>query len=136
MSSPPAIPPMPSSPVMPPTSSPLVIPPPPIVLKDFHPSSSGLCNVGDSNVCQSAINEDNTNHLSKDFELNEVVSSKEDLMVRLRVLTMKDNREFKVSYSNKSRVIVECVDKKNCEWRIRATFNKILDGWVIKRYNK
>ncbi|KAG9134869.1 hypothetical protein Leryth_001204 [Lithospermum erythrorhizon] len=74
-------------------------------------------------------------HILQDFRVGDIVKSKAELMLRTRMLSVKSNREFKVTHSDRNRFIVACVDK-TCKWRMRGSLSTSHCGWVIKSYEK
>lgn len=76
----------------------------------------------------------NAVQVENDFEENEVLLSKAELKYRLALISLLKNRELVVKKSDKSRLIAICIDKSNCQWRLRAS--KINDGdlWIIRKY--
>ncbi|CAH8349596.1 unnamed protein product [Eruca vesicaria subsp. sativa] len=71
---------------------------------------------------------------SDGLHVNQRFKNKQELMLKMRKWALEWKFEFRSLYSDKSRVVLVCVDDK-CTWRMRATkINSSSDVFVVKRY--
>ncbi|XP_009102953.1 uncharacterized protein LOC103829047 [Brassica rapa] len=70
---------------------------------------------------------------TNDLHVNKYFKDKQDLMLTMRKLALESKFQFKSRRSNKSRVVLGCVDDKCC-WRMRATKHASSDFFVVKNY--
>ncbi|KAL0696234.1 hypothetical protein Bca4012_063414 [Brassica carinata] len=68
-----------------------------------------------------------------DIKVNSYFKTKGDLMLRVKKWALEWKFEYKCVSSNKSRVLLSCVDD-NCTWRMRATKLPLSDFFVVKKY--
>ncbi|XP_024014702.1 uncharacterized protein LOC112088545 [Eutrema salsugineum] len=59
-------------------------------------------------------------HPSVDLYVNKHFKNKDELMLQMRKWALDWKFEFRSAWSNKTRVVLRCVDP-NCTWRMRAT---------------
>ncbi|GFQ02273.1 hypothetical protein PHJA_002371300 [Phtheirospermum japonicum] len=68
-----------------------------------------------------------------DLKLNQIFDSREELVRKIRIVSIKKNREIKTKKVDSRRFIGVCVDK-NCKWRIFAKLFPFGGLWTVKRY--
>ena len=68
-----------------------------------------------------------------DIKVNRYFKTKGELMLRMKKWTLEWKFEYKTVSSNKSRVLLSCVDD-NCTWRMRDTKLPLSDFFVVKKY--
>ncbi|CAN7007975.1 unnamed protein product [Brassica oleracea var. botrytis] len=68
-----------------------------------------------------------------DIKVNRYFKTKGELMLRMKKWALEWKFEYKTVSSNKSRVLLSCVDD-NCTWRMRATKLPLSDFFVVKKY--
>ncbi|CAN6828387.1 unnamed protein product [Brassica oleracea] len=68
-----------------------------------------------------------------DIKMNRYFKTKGELMLRMKKWALEWKFEYKTVSSNKSRVLLSCVDD-NCTWRMRATKLPLSDFFVVKKY--
>ncbi|CAN7092263.1 unnamed protein product [Brassica rapa subsp. narinosa] len=68
-----------------------------------------------------------------DIKVNSYFKTKRELMLRMKKWALEWKFEYKTVSSNKSRVLLSCVDE-NCTWRMRAIKLHVSDFFVIKKY--
>ncbi|XP_010468295.2 PREDICTED: uncharacterized protein LOC104748331 [Camelina sativa] len=68
-----------------------------------------------------------------DIYVDRYFKNKEELMFKMRNWALEWRFEFRVRWSNKTRVILGCVDDK-CSWQLRATRLKSSEFFVVKKY--
>ncbi|KAF3564462.1 hypothetical protein DY000_02013040 [Brassica cretica] len=66
-----------------------------------------------------------------DIKVNRYFKTKGELMLRMKKWALEWKFEYKTVSSNKSRVLLSCVDD-NCTWRMRATKLPLSDFFVVK----
>ncbi|XP_048624065.1 uncharacterized protein LOC106427815 [Brassica napus] len=66
-----------------------------------------------------------------DIKVNSYFKTKRELMLRMKKWALEWKFEYKTVSSNKSRVLLSCVDE-NCTWRMRATKLPLSDFFVVK----
>ncbi|KAL3642159.1 hypothetical protein CASFOL_012974 [Castilleja foliolosa] len=71
--------------------------------------------------------------VGNDLYLNQVFTSRAELVLQLKKISILINREFKTKWCDKRRFLAVCRDEK-CPWRLRASPNGVL--WVVTRYHK
>ncbi|CAG7898013.1 unnamed protein product [Brassica rapa] len=91
---------------------------PPNALPDFSPVHIGLS--------------PNT-RVAGDIKVNSYFKTKRELMLRMKKWALEWKFEYKTVSSNKSRVLLSCVDE-NCTWRMRAIKLPVSDFFVVKKY--
>ena len=72
-------------------------------------------------------------HTLKDFKEGDMLMDKEAIMIRLRMVSLKGNREFQISHFDRKRVIATCCDKE-CKWRFYAVCLADLGVWSVSKY--
>lgn len=70
---------------------------------------------------------------SEDIQVKQIFKCKKSLILKLQLLAMRCQFEFKVKKSNTSIYCVVCIDEK-CNWRLRATKMKGSDMFEIRKY--
>ncbi|CAN6974234.1 unnamed protein product [Brassica rapa subsp. trilocularis] len=68
-----------------------------------------------------------------DIKVNSYFKTKRELMLRMKKWALEWKFEYKTVSSNKSRVLLSCVDE-NCMWRMRAMKLPLPDFFVVKKY--
>ncbi|XP_048599717.1 uncharacterized protein LOC125579867 [Brassica napus] len=68
-----------------------------------------------------------------DIKVNSYFKTKRELMLRMKKWALEWKFEYKTVSSNKSRVLLSCVDE-NCTWRMRAIKLPLSDFFVVKKY--
>ncbi|XP_022155432.1 uncharacterized protein LOC111022579 isoform X2 [Momordica charantia] len=68
-----------------------------------------------------------------EFDVGQIFFGKRDLSMKLSVMAMKRNFEFRVKKSTKELIYIVCVDE-NCKWRIRALKLGGSDIFRISKY--
>ncbi|XP_048637589.1 uncharacterized protein LOC106409502 [Brassica napus] len=68
-----------------------------------------------------------------DIKVNSYFKTKRELMLRMKKWALEWKFEYKTVSSNKSRVLLSCVDE-NCTWRMRAIKLPVSDFFVVKKY--
>ncbi|XP_048620104.1 uncharacterized protein LOC125590551 [Brassica napus] len=68
-----------------------------------------------------------------DIKVNSYFKTKRELMLRMKKWALEWKFEYKTVSSNKSRVLLSCVDE-NYTWRMRATKLPLSDFFVVKKY--
>ncbi|KAL0715629.1 hypothetical protein Bca4012_064951 [Brassica carinata] len=68
-----------------------------------------------------------------DIKVNSYFKTKGELMLRMKKWALEWKFEYKTVSSNKSRVLLSCIDD-NCTWRMRATKLPLSDFFVVKKY--
>ncbi|CAN6845514.1 unnamed protein product [Brassica oleracea] len=68
-----------------------------------------------------------------DIKVNSYFKTKRELMLRMKKWALEWKFEYKIASSNKSRVLLSCVDE-NCTWRMRAIKLPLSDFFVVKKY--
>lgn len=74
-------------------------------------------------------------HTFKDFSVNDLLMDKESIILQLRMVNLKANREFQVTHSDRKRFIATCIDK-GCKWRFYAVNMNQVGVWLVKKYVK
>ncbi|XP_062097873.1 uncharacterized protein LOC133803773 isoform X2 [Humulus lupulus] len=67
------------------------------------------------------------------FCVGQYFVDKKELKMKVHMLAIRRNFEFKVKKSNKKLVVLVCVDP-NCKWRIRATKTYATSLFVIRKH--
>ncbi|XP_024014440.1 uncharacterized protein LOC112088402 [Eutrema salsugineum] len=70
---------------------------------------------------------------SVDLYVNKHIKNKDEMMLQMRKWALDWKFEFRSAWSNKSRVVLKCVDP-NCTWRMRATKLPSSDFFVVRTY--
>uniref|UniRef100_A0A1J3IMA2 Transposase MuDR plant domain-containing protein n=1 Tax=Noccaea caerulescens TaxID=107243 RepID=A0A1J3IMA2_NOCCA len=68
-----------------------------------------------------------------DIHVNKCFKNKQELMFKMRRWALKWKFEFRTRWSDKSRVMLGCVDDK-CSWKMRATRIDSSGAFLVKRY--
>ncbi|XP_062085351.1 uncharacterized protein LOC133791437 [Humulus lupulus] len=96
-----------------------------------HASPSDHCNER-SHV--SSTPSSNATSIDEDvFCVGQYFVDKKELKMKVHMLAIRQNFEFKVKKSNKKLVVLVCVDP-NCKWRIRATKTCATGLFVIRKH--
>ncbi|XP_024008405.1 uncharacterized protein LOC112084075 [Eutrema salsugineum] len=89
----------------------------------YHPIDPPMVSIG----CSHSTGGTDNLHVNKHFK------NKQELMFKMRKWALEWKFEFKSLWSNKSRVVLGCVNDK-CTWRMRATKLDSSDVFVVKKY--
>ncbi|CAA7021357.1 unnamed protein product [Microthlaspi erraticum] len=68
-----------------------------------------------------------------DIHVNKYFKNKQELMLKMRARALNGKFVFRTRWSDKSRVMLGCVDEK-CSWKMRATRIDSSGGFLVKRY--
>ncbi|RYE12696.1 MAG: hypothetical protein EOP45_22420 [Sphingobacteriaceae bacterium] len=77
------------------------------------------------------------NNMPSNFDVKEgsIFLEKTLLVNSLKMISIKNNFEFKVSRSSKSRYFIVC-NKQPCDWKLSASVCGDSGVWVIRKYQK
>ncbi|XP_033138752.1 uncharacterized protein LOC117129297 [Brassica rapa] len=113
----------------------------PVILSTVQSEKQSLLYEGVSTVTLNALPDFSPVHIglspntrvAGDIKVNSYFKTKRELMLRMKKWALEWKFEYKTVSSNKSRVLLSCVDE-NCTWRMRAIKLSVSDFFVVKKY--